>query len=103
MKLEDAEILLRYPAPTGAGSNITRNALRIILTHNIPGSGKIRLSLKPVSLEIVSWVSSLGGNYLFNTGSIEINDATFDLLTRGIMPNRIDPSIERAIFNDLVE
>jgi len=89
MKLEDAEILLRYPVPPSAGFSITRNGSRIVLTYNIPGSGKLRLSLRPGSLDICSWVSSLGGNYLFNAGSLEISDATIDLLTRGIMPERI--------------
>jgi hypothetical protein len=89
MKLEDAEILLRYPAPSSAGLTIARNGSRVALTYNVPGSGKLRLSIRPDNLEICDWVSSLGGNYLFNTGSIEISEITIELLTRGIMPEKI--------------
>lgn len=101
MKLEDAEILLRYPVPAGAGFRIARNGKRIVLSYNIPGSGKLRLALDPDSLDICSWVSSLGGNYLFNPGSIRVDDATIDLLTRGVMPGSTDPSTAVSLLKHI--
>jgi hypothetical protein len=88
MKLKDAEILLRYPAPTGAGWLILDHGSRIVVSYNFPGSGKLRVSLYWNTLDICSWVSSLGGNYLYGYGSIQVSDATVDLLTRGIMPEQ---------------
>lgn len=101
MKLKDAEILMRYPVPAGAGFSVYRSGSRIVLSFNIPGSGKLRLALDPDSLDICSWVSSLGGKYLFSPGSIPVDDATIDLLTRGVMPESSDPGTASALLKDI--
>lgn len=101
MKLKDAEILMRYPVPAGAGFSAYRSGSRIVVSFNIPGSGKLRLALDPDSLDICSWVSSLGGNYLFSPGSIPVDDATIDLLTRGVMPGSSDSSMTGALLKEI--
>lgn len=103
MKLEDAKILIRYPVPEGAGFSIVRNSRKVIVTYNIPGSGKLRLTLQPDDLDISSWVSSLGGYYLFSTGAIQINGATIELLAGGIMPERINYGAADALPKDVAK
>jgi len=90
MKLKDAEILMRYPPPPGFGVTILRKGDRTAVSYNFPGNGKLRISLRPDSLDISGWVSSLGGHYLYSTGSIRVDDATIAALASGTMPGRSD-------------